>query len=82
MPKTVFISGIFNIIHPGHLRLMKYAYQCGDKLIVGVLSDNLAKNNAHISEKYRVEALKLVSFVDEVILLKKPKMNYGPQKKN
>ena len=41
--KKVFISGNFNILHPGHIRLFKFAKECGDKVIVGVMADKLVK---------------------------------------
>ena len=41
--KKIFISGNFNIIHPGHQRLFKAAKELGDYLIVGVFSDKLAE---------------------------------------
>lgn len=28
--KIVFVSGNFNIVHPGHLRLLRFAAECGD----------------------------------------------------
>ena len=37
--KTVFVAGNFNVLHPGHLRLLRFASECGEKLIVGVFSD-------------------------------------------
>ena len=37
--EVVFISGIFNILHLGHLRHLKFAKENGDFLVVGVLSD-------------------------------------------
>ena len=40
--KIVFVSGQFNILHPGHVRLLSYAKKLGNKLIVGVLSDKLS----------------------------------------
>jgi len=38
-----FISGNFNILHPGHIRLFKFARECGDKVIIGIFGDNLVK---------------------------------------
>jgi len=35
----VFVSGIFNVLHPGHLRLLEFAAEQGDFLVVGVLPD-------------------------------------------
>ena len=34
--RVVFVSGSFNIVHPGHLRLLNFAADCGDLLVVGV----------------------------------------------
>jgi phosphopantetheine adenylyltransferase len=33
--RVVFVSGNFNIVHPGHLRLLQFAADCGDFLVVG-----------------------------------------------
>ena len=38
----IFISGNFNIIHPGHIRLFRYAKETKGKLVVGVQSDKIA----------------------------------------
>ena len=65
--KIVFISGHFNIIHPGHLRLFKFAKEIADYLIVGVESNKLAKHYAHINEELRVESVKSIKLVDEVV---------------
>ena len=36
MPRTVFVSGNFNVLHPGHLRLLRFAKEYGELLIVRV----------------------------------------------
>ena len=28
--RIVFVSGNFNTLHPGHLRLLRFAAECGD----------------------------------------------------
>ena len=70
MKKIVFISGRFNVIHPGHLRLLRFAKKMGDHLIVGLESDKLAKEEAYVSESLRLEGLKSNIWVDEVVLMK------------
>jgi rfaE bifunctional protein kinase chain/domain len=68
----VFVSGSFNVLHPGHLRLLRFAKECGDHLIVGVYSDRIAGSAAHIPEQLRLESLKSISWVDEVFVLDVP----------
>ena len=45
--KTVFVSGHFNVLHPGQLRLLRFAKECGNRLIVAVESDRIAGRAAH-----------------------------------
>jgi rfaE bifunctional protein kinase chain/domain len=66
--KTVFVSGCFNILHPGHLRLLRFAKECGNNLIVGVESDLIAGNGAHIPEKLRLEGVIANSYVDSAFI--------------
>lgn len=67
--KTAFISGNFNIVHPGHVRLFAFAKKLAQRLIVGVHSDELGGEHIHISQDLRLEALKSNSWVDEVVLI-------------
>ena len=53
--KVVFVSGNFNILHPGHLRLLRFAKECGDYLVVGVLDNNTP--GSFIDEKLRLESV-------------------------
>ena len=69
---TVFVSGHFNVLHPGHLRLLRFAKESGDRLIVAVESDRIAGSAAHVAENFRVEGIKSNSWVDETILLDEP----------
>ena len=72
MSKTIFVSGNFNILHPGHLRLLRFAKELGDKLIVGVHSDEIAESNAYVAEELRLEGIHSNSWVDECFLVDKP----------
>tara|TARA_Y100000816_G_scaffold122065_1_gene85800 strand:- start:36974 stop:38407 length:1434 start_codon:yes stop_codon:yes gene_type:complete len=65
----VLITGSFNILHPGHLRLFKFAKQTGKKLYVGVLSDKLIPERAYLSQKDRLESVKSISLVDNAFLI-------------
>mgnify|MGYP001126268756 CR=1 FL=1 len=37
--RLVFTNGVFDLLHPGHLRYLQYSRQLGDALVVGVNSD-------------------------------------------
>ena len=65
---TVLVSGNFNILHPGHLRLLRFAKESGDYLIVAVESDRIAGDAAHVPEQLRIEGARSNSWVDEVFL--------------
>jgi rfaE bifunctional protein kinase chain/domain len=69
--KVVFVSGHFNLIHPGHLRLLRFAKECGDYLMVGIESDQIAGKNAYVSENHRLDGVKSNSWVDEAFIIKK-----------
>ena len=66
--RIVFVSGTFNIVHPGHLRLLRFAAECGDHLVIGVLSDRLA-STAQLSDDLRLEGVTAISWVDHAFIL-------------
>ena len=69
---TVLVSGNFNVIHPGHLRLLRFAKECGTTLLVAVESDRLAGNSAYVNEQLRLEGVSSNSFVDKAFLIDRP----------
>jgi rfaE bifunctional protein kinase chain/domain len=70
--KLVLVSGNFNVLHPGHVRLLRFAKECGDRLIVAVKSDDLAGSSAYVLEDLRLDGVKSNSLVDEVFLINEP----------
>ncbi|MCS6763643.1 MAG: PfkB family carbohydrate kinase [Candidatus Protistobacter heckmanni] len=66
--RIVFVSGNFNIVHPGHLRLLKFASECGDFLAVGVNDNN--SRGVILSAEMRLESVNSISFVDYAFILK------------
>lgn len=68
-PRTVFVSGIFNILHPGHVRLLRFASELGDRLVVGVIPDRLADDVATVAEVSRLEAIQSLRMVDDSFII-------------
>lgn len=68
----VLVFGNFNIVHPGHLRLLRFAKSLNGLLYVGVSSDEIAGNEGHVPEKLRLETLKTNNWVDKAFIYKDP----------
>lgn len=68
----VLVAGAFNVLHPGHIRLLRFAKECGDKLIVAVHSDRVAANAAHVPEQLRLEGILSNAWVDEAFIMDEP----------
>jgi D-glycero-beta-D-manno-heptose 1-phosphate adenylyltransferase len=70
--KIVFTNGVFDLLHPGHLRYLRTARALGDVLIVGVNSDRSVRANKGADrpitpEHERVEILASLDCVDAVV---------------
>ena len=68
----VFTNGCFDILHPGHIQTLKFAKSKGDKLVVGVNSDESVKrlkgNERPINNlQSRMTALAELEMVDYVV---------------
>jgi FAD synthetase len=67
--KVVFMGGVFDLLHPGHIHTLKSAKSYGDVLVVVVATTSTAlklKKNRNIyhDEKHRRELVASLSFVD------------------
>lgn len=75
--KKVITYGTFDLLHHGHVNLLRRAKELGDYLIVGVTSSDFDKNRGKINVKQslmdRIEAVKATGIADEVI----PEEYYG-----
>ena len=70
--KRVITYGTYDLLHQGHLNLLKRARDLGDYLIVGVTSDNFDKERGKLNVRNnvleRVEAVKRTGYADEIII--------------
>ena len=69
----VFTNGVFDLLHPGHVRYLQQARDLGDVLIVGVNSDRSARGNKGddrpiTAEAERAEVLAALKCVDAVAI--------------
>ena len=71
--KIVTTNGVFDILHPGHVKYLEEAKRLGDILIVGVNSDASARQNKGDKrpindEKSRLAVLAALESIDYVFL--------------
>jgi glycerol-3-phosphate cytidylyltransferase len=70
--KTVITFGTFDVFHVGHVRMLNRSAELGDRLVVGVSSDNLnfskKGRNPVFSQDERLEIVANVKTVDEVFI--------------
>lgn len=71
--RIVFTNGVFDILHPGHVRYLQHARSLGDALIVGLNADASVHRNKGPErpinpEHERAEILEALECVDAVVL--------------
>lgn len=70
--KKVITYGTYDLLHQGHLNLLRRAKELGDYLIVGVTSDSFDRGRGKLNVRNnvleRVEAVKATGYADEVII--------------
>jgi D-glycero-beta-D-manno-heptose 1-phosphate adenylyltransferase len=69
----VFTNGCFDIIHAGHIDLLRRCASSGDKLVIGLNSDESVKrikgNNRPINnQKNRSMILEAIKYIDLVVI--------------
>lgn len=68
----VITYGTYDLLHQGHVNLLRRAKELGDYLIVGVTSDSFDRGRGKLNVRNnvleRVEAVKATGYVDEVII--------------
>jgi rfaE bifunctional protein kinase chain/domain len=65
--RVAFISGNFNIVHPGHLRLLKFADDMADILVVGLNPDG--SPGVSVPGSMRLEGIQALRIVKHAFIL-------------
>lgn len=70
--KKVITYGTYDLLHQGHINLLRRAKELGDYLIVGVTSDSFDRGRGKLNVRNnvleRVEAVKATGYADEIII--------------
>ena len=70
--KKVITYGTFDLLHEGHINILRRAKELGDYLIVGVTSDSFDRGRGKLNVRNnvleRVEAVRKTGFADEIII--------------
>lgn len=74
---TVFTNGCFDLLHVGHVRLLAFARSLGDRLVVGLNSDDSVRQlkgptRPIVPVDERRELLLALGSVDQVIVFDEP----------
>ena len=73
----VFANGVFDLLHPGHVRYLRHARSLGDALVVGLNSDGSVRENKGpgrpiVPEDERAEIVAALACVDAVVVFDEP----------
>lgn len=71
-PKTIWVNGCFDVVHAGHIDMLKYAKSLGQRLVVGLDIDERVKQSKgdtrpinNLANRKRV--MEAIRYVDEVV---------------
>jgi D-beta-D-heptose 7-phosphate kinase/D-beta-D-heptose 1-phosphate adenosyltransferase len=75
--RVVFTNGVFDLLHPGHVRYLQAARAQGDALIVAVNSDRSVRGNKGperpvTPERERAEIVAALDCVDAAVIFDEP----------
>lgn len=67
-PVLVYTAGVFDLFHPGHLNILKRSREMGERLVVGVISDEgtyaYKLRRPLMNQQARLEIVKAIRWVD------------------
>jgi len=66
----IYMDGVFDLFHVGHLDAIKQCYKLGDNVLIGVVSDSDAESYKRIpiiNEQMRCEIIESCKYVSNII---------------
>jgi len=70
---VVYVIGVFDLFHRGHVELFRRARELGDKLVVAINGDEMTaiyKRRPYFSEEDRLELVKSCRYVDDAFIVR------------
>jgi len=69
---TIWVNGCFDVVHAGHIELLKYARSVGDRLVVGLDTDERVRHSKGQDRPinsllHRKSVMEAIRYVDEVV---------------
>lgn len=71
--KTVYVIGVFDLFHRGHVELLKKSKALGDRLVVAINGDDMVasyKRRPYVNEDDRLAVLEACKYVDEAFIIR------------
>jgi len=71
--QTVYVIGVFDLFHRGHLELLRRAKALGDKLVVAINGDDMVasyKRRPFFNEEDRLALVEATKYVDEAFVIR------------
>lgn len=70
---VIWVNGCFDVLHRGHIEMLKYAKSLGDYLIVGIdadwrVSESKGRHRPFNKQQDRKFMLESIKFVDKVVI--------------
>lgn len=73
MKTTVYVIGVFDLFHSGHVELLRRAREMGDELIVAINGDDMVasyKRRPYMGEEDRLKVVKACRYVDDGFVIR------------
>jgi len=70
---VVYVIGVFDLFHRGHVELLRRSKELGDKLVVALNGDEMVasyKRYPYVNERDRLAVVEACKYVDEAFIIR------------